>query len=88
MANQTRVGRRDAVNALNRIGFCADVLDDGRVHGKAYSGAAWQLRSAEGDFVELFESGKLGSLPGIGDKMMEIDGQVQPSQAPGWKDRS
>lgn len=66
------MGRRDVVDALNRIAFCAEVLGDDAAGGKAYGAASWQLRSADGDFQQLWESGQLAQLPGVGEKVLAV----------------
>ena len=54
--------RRDVSKAIGRAAFAAELKEDSRA--KAWSGAAWTVSQAEGDFAALVEAG-LDSLPGI-----------------------
>lgn len=70
------MGRREVVEALNRIAFAADVLGedagDLAVRPDVYAGAAWNIRSAEGDFEELVSSGAIANVRGVGKSVLDV----------------
>lgn len=70
------MGRREVVEALNRIAFAAEVLGedagDLAVRPDVYAGAAWNIRSAEGDFDELVSSGEIAKVRGVGKSVLDV----------------
>lgn len=56
------MSRRPVVDALNRIAFAAEVLEDKKLSAKTFTGAAWALRTLEGDFDERWQKGE---IPGV-----------------------
>ncbi len=68
------MGRREVVEALNRIAFAAELLgdDDSGVKADAYSRAAWNIRSAEGDFEEMVANGAISRVAGVGKAVLVV----------------
>lgn len=70
------MSRRKVVEALNRIAFAADVLgEEARdlvTRPDVYSSAAWNIRSAEGDFEELVSSGEIAKVRGVGKAVLDV----------------
>ena len=54
--------RRQIIDALNRLAFAGEILDDSRVDPKALAGGAWNLRSLDVDLAELHKTGELQKL--------------------------
>lgn len=61
--------RRDVSKAVGRAAFAAELKEDSRA--KAWTGAAWTISQAEGDFSSLVESG-LDALPGIDKELADL----------------
>lgn len=72
--------RREVVSALGRLGFACDVLEEPGARG--WNGAAWTLRKVEGSFEELYESGALAKLPGVGKGVLSVVRDVIAGQTP------
>lgn len=68
--------RRQIIDALNRLAFAAEILDDDRADPKALSGSAWNLRSLEGDIIELHRDGTLQGLRNINNSVKTMVGEI------------
>jgi len=66
--------RRAVNDALDRIAFAAELLDDRRA--RTWRQAAWAVRNSEGDLREAYESGALQKLRGVGGSTMRAIGEV------------
>jgi len=66
--------RRAVNDALDRIAFAAELLDDRRA--RTWRQAAWAVRNSEGDLRELYERGELAELRGVGGSTMRAVGEV------------
>jgi DNA polymerase (family 10) len=62
------VDRRAAAEALNRLAFAAELLDDDTVDAKAASGLAWAIRSAEGELDDR----RLASMDGMSAALLAV----------------
>jgi len=74
------MSRRAVTDALSRLAFAAELLDDPRA--SAWSGAAWAVRSLEADVAELLASGELEEVRGIGPAAVEVVAAVLAQQEP------
>ncbi len=54
----------------------------GREGGRSFSAAAWTLRSAREDIGELYTSGRLGKLRGVGPRVVEVVGAILAGETP------
>ncbi len=63
--------KRQILDALGQIAFAAELLPETGLNGPAFSAAAWTLRSSEGEFDEMVESGELDKRRDIGKQVKE-----------------
>ena len=74
------MSRRAVTDALTRIEFAAELLDDPQA--EAWGRAAWAVRNLEGDVAELRQSGKLAKVRGIGEAAIEAIDAVLAQEKP------
>lgn len=72
--------RRAVVDALDRLAFAAELLEDARA--RSYGQASWAVRNLEGDVREKLEAGELASVRGIGKGTLAIIEQVLAGARP------
>ncbi|MCB9592346.1 MAG: PHP domain-containing protein [Sandaracinaceae bacterium] len=72
--------RRAVVDALDRIAFSAELLDDPRA--RTWTAAAWAVRNSSGDLRELLDSGELAKVRGIGKSTLKAVTQALDGQKP------
>lgn len=72
--------RRAVLSALERLAFAAELLDDPRA--RAYASAAWAVRQQKGEIEELFASGQLAELRGLGKSTLAIVEDVLTGREP------
>ncbi len=71
-------GRREVAAVLDRLAFCAELIGDRRAG--AYTAAAWAIRQQTGDLDQLYASGALAEVRGVGKRTLAIVGQVLDGQ--------
>ncbi len=72
--------RRAVVDALERLAFAAELLDDPR--GRTYAQAAWAVRNLDGDVRAKRDAGELADVRGIGKGTLAIVDQVLAGERP------
>lgn len=72
--------RRAVTDALERLAFAAELLDDPRA--RAYGTAAWAIRSLEGDPADLREKGELAKVKGVGPGVLSAIDAVLRGEKP------
>ena len=66
--------RRKVSAVLKRLAFAYEVL--GRQGGRSFGAAAWSIRSVREPLEELYESGRLTQVRGVGPRVMAVVGEV------------
>ncbi|TNE87748.1 MAG: hypothetical protein EP330_17470 [Deltaproteobacteria bacterium] len=72
--------KREVMRVLNRYAFACELL--GRPQARAWSRAVWALRGVEGEFSELYHSGELAEIKGVGKGTLAVIGEVLAGQIP------
>jgi DNA polymerase (family 10) len=72
--------RRDALDALDRCAFAAELL--GEPSAKAWANATWGLRQFEGDLAALVAEDRVSDIPGLGKKAVLVVEEVAAGKVP------
>ena len=75
------MGRRQVTDALERLAFAAELLEDERA--RTWARAAWAIRNLEGDVEEMRESGALAKTRGVGKGVLGVIDEVLEGKKPG-----
>lgn len=74
------MSRRAVTDALERLAFAAELLDDRRA--RSFGAASWAVRNLGGDVVAMHASGELAKTRGIGKATHEVIGEVLRGERP------
>ncbi|MCO4744157.1 MAG: hypothetical protein KC912_05175 [Proteobacteria bacterium] len=72
--------KREVLRVLGRFGLANELL--GRPQARAWSRAVWVLRGVDGDFSELFHSGELAEIKGVGKGTLAVIAEVLAGVTP------
>jgi len=74
------MGRRQVTDALERLAFAAELLDDPRA--QSWGRASWSVRNLEGDVAQMRASGALAKQRGVGQGVLAVVDEVLAGKKP------
>ncbi|MFK7987447.1 MAG: helix-hairpin-helix domain-containing protein [Sandaracinaceae bacterium] len=74
------MSRRAVTDALERLAFAAELLDDRRA--RSFGAASWAVRNLDGEVSAMHASGELAKTRGIGKATHEVIGEVLRGERP------